>query len=120
MLVQRQEAEQELNQKVQKLTGDRTALSDRVTTLQRQLSNMESEQKEVSRSARSLEKDKTALKRTLDKVGGGCVLSILEVLLVSGTSLLSRVLNTYDTKHIILPISTLEKTKISLIHLPLI
>lgn len=68
MLVQRQEAEQELNQKVQKLQGDRTALSDRVATLQRQLASLETEQKEVSRNARTLEKDKTALRRTLDKV----------------------------------------------------
>ena len=68
LLVQRQESEQELNQKVQKLQGDRTALSDRVAALQRQLANMETEQKEASRNARGLEKDKTALKKTLDKV----------------------------------------------------
>ena len=62
-----------MNQKVQKLQGDRTALSDRVATLQRQLANMETEQKEVSRTARTLEKDKTALKKTLDKVSKNCV-----------------------------------------------
>lgn len=68
MLVQRQEAEQELNQRVQKLQGDRTALSDKVAALQRQLAGLETEQKEASRTARTLEKDKTALKKTLDKV----------------------------------------------------
>lgn len=68
MLIQRQEAEQELNQKIQKLGGDRQALQERVASLQRTLSQVETEQREVSRTARTLEKDKNALKKTLDKV----------------------------------------------------
>ena len=69
LLVQRQEAEQELNQKLQKIGGDRQALQERVASLQRTLAQVETEQREVHRTARTLEKDKSALKKTLDKVG---------------------------------------------------
>ena len=68
LLVQRQEAEQELNQKLQKIGGDRQALQERVASLQRTLAQVETEQREVHRTARTLEKDKSALKKTLDKV----------------------------------------------------
>lgn len=66
--MQRQEAEQELNQKLQKIGGDRQALQERVASLQRTLAQLETEQREVHRTARTLEKDKSALKKTLDKV----------------------------------------------------
>ena len=68
MLVQRQEAEQELNQKVQKLTVDKTSLQERVQALQRALAAVETEKREMEREQVRLEKDKTALQKTLDKV----------------------------------------------------
>jgi len=68
MLVQRQEAEQDLNQAIQKLTSDRQSMQERITTLSRALANIETEKREMDRSHIRLEKDKTALKKTLDKV----------------------------------------------------
>lgn len=53
---------------MQKIGGDRQALQERVASLQRTLAQVETEQREVHRTARTLEKDKTALKKTLDKV----------------------------------------------------
>ena len=68
MLVQRQEAEQELNQKIQVLTSDKTSLQERVQALQRALAAVETEKREMEREQVRLEKDKTALQKTLDKV----------------------------------------------------
>ena len=72
MLVQRQEAEQELNQKIQKLTVDKTSLQERVQALQRALAAVETEKREMERESIRLDKDKTALQKTLDKVCGVC------------------------------------------------
>lgn len=72
MLVQRQEMEQELNQKIQKIHTEKQSHAERVAALQRTLAGIETEKKEVERSAVRLEKDKFALKKTLDKVGGDC------------------------------------------------
>lgn len=69
MLVQRQEAEQELQQKVQKSNVERQSLTERVNSLQRSLGNIETEKREIERSAMRTEKDKSALRKTLDKVG---------------------------------------------------
>ena len=66
--MQRQEAEQELSQKLQKVGGDRQALQERVASLQRTLAQVETDQRDVAKTARTLEKDKNALKKTLDKV----------------------------------------------------
>ena len=68
MLVQRQEAEQELNQKIQKLTVDKTSLQERVQALQRALAAVETEKREMERESIRLDKDKSALQKTLDKV----------------------------------------------------
>lgn len=68
LLVQRQEAEQEMNQRLQKLTVEKQALSERVASLQRSMADMEGEKRTLERGQVRLEKDKTALRRTLDKV----------------------------------------------------
>ena len=68
MLVQRQETEQELNQRIQKLSTEKSSLVERVASLQRTLANMETEKREIERQVSRQEKDKTALKKTLDKV----------------------------------------------------
>ena len=68
MLVQRQEAEQELQQNISKLQTEKQSLCERYTALQRTLGNIETEKREAERSAVRLEKDKSALKKTLDKV----------------------------------------------------
>ena len=68
MLVQRQEQEQELNQRINKLTVEKQGMAERVGSLQRTLSNIENEKREMERSSIRLEKDKSALKKTLDKV----------------------------------------------------
>ena len=68
MLVQRQETEQELNQRIQKLSTEKSSLVERVASLQRTLANMETEKREIERQVSRQEKDKSALKKTLDKV----------------------------------------------------
>ena len=69
LLVQRQEAEQELSQRIQKTQAEKQALVERVSSLSRTLGSMENEKREVERSSVRLEKDKNALRKTLDKVG---------------------------------------------------
>ena len=71
MLVQRQETEQELNQRIQKLSTEKSSLVERVASLQRTLANMETEKREIERQVSRQEKDKSALKKTLDKVNTG-------------------------------------------------
>ena len=68
MLVQRQEQEQELNQRIQKGQVEKQALSERCASLQRALGSLETEKRQMQHSAVRLEKDKSALKKTLDKV----------------------------------------------------
>ena len=79
MLVQRQETEQELNQRIQKLSTEKSSLVERVASLQRTLANMETEKREIERQVSRQEKDKSALKKTLDKV------NILNIFLVMFT-----------------------------------
>lgn len=69
MLRQRQEAEAAALHKVQKLQDERQLLQERLGGLQRGLAQLEAEKREVERSALRLEKDRVALKKTLDKVG---------------------------------------------------
>lgn len=52
----------------QKLQEDKHLLQERLGSLQRALAQLESEKREAERSSLRLEKDKTALKKTLDKV----------------------------------------------------
>ena len=53
---------------IQRLHAEKRSLKEHVTTLQKAYGNVEQEKREVQRSAGRLEKDKTALKKTLDKV----------------------------------------------------
>lgn len=69
MLRQRQEAEAAALHKAQKLQDERQLLQERLGGLQRGLAQLEAEKREVERSALRLEKDRAALKKTLDKVG---------------------------------------------------
>ena len=66
MLVQRQEAEQELQQNISKLEAEKQSLCEHCATLQRPLGNIETESRSAKCSALRLEKDKSALKKTLD------------------------------------------------------
>jgi rootletin len=66
--VQRQEAEQEMQKRVQKTQAEKQALVERVSSLSRTLSDIENEKREAERSSVRLEKDKNALRKTLDKV----------------------------------------------------
>ncbi len=68
LIVQRQEQEQELQQRLQKLGTEKQGLQERVASLQRTLGGIETEKRETERAAVRLEKDKNALKKTLDKV----------------------------------------------------
>lgn len=72
MLVQRQEQEQELNQRIQQMSVEKQSFVERVVSLQRGLASLETEKREMERSSVRLEKDKSALKKTLDKVGKQC------------------------------------------------
>lgn len=68
MLQQRQEAEAAALHKVRKLQDERQLLQESLGGLQRTLAQLEAEKREVERSALRLEKDRVALKKTLDKV----------------------------------------------------
>ncbi len=68
LLVQRQESEQEAIQKISILTSDKQALQEKIALLQRQLGNLDIENREAQRSNLRLEKDKNVLRKTLDKV----------------------------------------------------
>lgn len=69
VLRQRQEGEAAALHMVQKLQDERRLLQERLGSLQRALAQLEAEKREVERSALRLEKDRVALRRTLDKVG---------------------------------------------------
>ena len=68
MIIQRQEVEQELTNKLAKSECERQNLVEQLSTAQRQLSSLQLEKHDVDKSASRLEKDKTALIKTLDKV----------------------------------------------------
>lgn len=78
VLRQRQESETAALNTVQKLQEERRRLQERLSNLQHALAQLEAEKREVERSALRLEKDRAALKRTLEKVG--CALHFLEAL----------------------------------------
>ena len=78
MLVQRQETEQELNQRIQKVSTEKSSLVERIASLQRTLANMETEKREIERQVSRQEKDKSALKKTLDKVKSQTTSPIME------------------------------------------
>lgn len=68
LMIQRQETEQELTKKLEKTESERQSLGDLLSAAQRQLSSLQLEKHDVEKSASRLEKDKTALMKTLDKV----------------------------------------------------
>jgi len=68
MLIQRQEAEREMNEKLQKTQDDKQAAVDVAASLERKLAAIDADKRLAERSAIKLQKDKSALKKTLDKV----------------------------------------------------
>ena len=70
MIIQRQEAEQDLNEQIQKVAVERQELLEQLTVLQHRVMNLEAEKQDVQKSASRLEKDKSVLMKTLDKVVG--------------------------------------------------
>ena len=68
MLQQQKEAEEELVARIGKLQEEKRELQDRLASFQRGLSGAEQEKRELERAHVRLEKDKKALRNTLDKV----------------------------------------------------
>ena len=68
MLQQQKEAEEELVARIGKLQEEKRDLQDRLASFQRGLSGAEQEKRELERAHVRLEKDKKALRNTLDKV----------------------------------------------------
>ena len=68
VVIQRQEVEQELTNKLEKTELERKSVVDQLSAAQHQLSSLQLEKHDMEKSASRLEKDKTALIKTLDKV----------------------------------------------------
>jgi len=68
VITQRQEAEQELTNQLEKLRVERQSLVKQLSTAQRQLSCLHVEKHDVEKCAARLEQDRTAVIRTMDKV----------------------------------------------------
>lgn len=67
-LQQRQEGEAMALRSVQKLQEERRLLQERLGSLQRALAQLEAEKRDLERSALQFDKDRVALRKTLDKV----------------------------------------------------
>jgi len=57
-----------MNEKLQKLQENKQAADEVAASLQRTLATIDAEKRQAERSAMRLQKDKCALKKTLDKV----------------------------------------------------
>ena len=68
MLRQQKEAEEELVARIGKLQEEKRELQDRLANFQRSLAGAEQNKRELERAHVRLEKDKKALRNTLDKV----------------------------------------------------
>jgi len=68
VIIQHQEAEQELTIKLERVDSDQQSLVEQLSVAQHQLSSLQLEKHDVEKSASQLEKDNTALIKTLDKV----------------------------------------------------
>lgn len=68
LLRQRLESEAAALKSLQKVQEDKRLLQERLSSLQKALAQMEGEKREAERASLRLEKDKAALKKTLDKV----------------------------------------------------
>jgi len=69
VIIQHQEVEQELAGKLERVESLQQSLTEKLSVAQHQLSSLQMEKHDVEKSASRLEKDKTALIKTLDKVG---------------------------------------------------
>ena len=68
MLEQRQESEREMTDRLQKMTAEKQSSVELAASLQRTLTAIDADKRHSERSAMRLQKDKNALKKTLDKV----------------------------------------------------
>jgi len=68
MMIQQQEAESEMSERLQKMQVEKDTAVELAASLQRSLAAIDAEKKHSERSAIRLEKDKNALKKTLNKV----------------------------------------------------
>ena len=68
MLEARHEAERELNERLQKIIAEKQSAVELAASLQRTLAAIAADKRHSERSAMRLQKDKNALKKTLDKV----------------------------------------------------
>ena len=68
MLESRHEAERELNERLQKIIAEKQSAVELAASLQRTLAAIAADKRHSERSAMRLQKDKNALKKTLDKV----------------------------------------------------
>lgn len=68
MLDQHKESEANALERIQKLQDEKRVFQERITGLQRAIAQLDAEKRETERGAVRLEKDRSALKKTLDKV----------------------------------------------------
>ena len=68
VITQHQDSEATGLERIQKLQEEKRILQERITGLQRAIAQLDSEKRETQRGAVRLEKDKSALQKTLDKV----------------------------------------------------
>lgn len=68
MIQQQKESEEELVNRIGKLQDEKRVLQDRVADLQKTLAQAEQAKRELERAQIRVEKDKKALKTTLEKV----------------------------------------------------
>lgn len=68
MLAQHKDAEVGFNERISKMQDEKKVFQERITGLQRAIAQLDAEKRETERSAVRLEKDRSALKKTLDKV----------------------------------------------------
>jgi len=68
VVIQHQEVEQELTSKLERVGSEQQDMAEKLSAAQRHLSSLQLEKHDVQKSASRLEKDNTALIKTLDKV----------------------------------------------------
>ena len=90
MLQQQKEAEEELVARIGKLQEEKRELQDRLASFQRGLAGAEQEKRELERAHVRLEKDKKALRNTLDKVRFEDFINIFIMYVLHSTAQLSK------------------------------
>jgi len=68
VIIQRQEVDQDLTNKLKKIESERQSLAEQLSVAERQLASLQLEKHDVEKTASRLEKDKTSLMKSLDKV----------------------------------------------------